>query len=114
VRKHGETPLRSIAEVFLSERHVDNAGSGCALCALAGEARHASPEVRELLTGYVRKLEARIARAASNDGEKSGLGIIATIVGAVTLARAVNDDALAKSILADSLALILTQDGVVQ
>src|SRR5471032_1659893 len=43
-------PLRAIAESFLSDRHIKNPGTGCALCALAGEARHASPEVRDRLT----------------------------------------------------------------
>lgn len=109
--KRGETPLQSIAEAFLNERHVKNPGKGCALCALAGEARHANPDVREQLTEYVRKLASQIAQAASTDSEKPALGTVATIVGAVTLARAVDDDKLAKSILSASLALVMTQDG---
>jgi TetR/AcrR family transcriptional regulator, transcriptional repressor for nem operon len=35
------------------------------------------------------------------------LGIVATIVGAIALARAVDDDKLAKSILSASLALVM-------
>src|SRR5580658_3603183 len=38
--KRADTPLQSIAEAFLNEQHLDNPGNGCALCALAGEARH--------------------------------------------------------------------------
>jgi TetR/AcrR family transcriptional repressor of nem operon len=121
--KRNGTPLQSIAEAFLDERHVKNPGSGCALCALAGEARHANPDIRALLTRYLHEFTARIAQATSGgegegegagagDGdEKAALGIVATIVGAITLARAVDDDALAKSILASSLALVMTQDG---
>lgn len=109
--KQAKTPLQSIAEAFLNERHVKNPGNGCALCALAGEARHANPDIRELLTGYVRKLAARIAHATSCNNENAALGIVATIVGAITLARAVDDDNLAKSILSASLAMIKTQDG---
>ncbi|MBK5120261.1 TetR/AcrR family transcriptional regulator [Burkholderia sp. R-69980] len=112
--KHGETPLQSIVEGFLSERHVKNPGNGCALCALAGEARHANPDVREQLTKYVRKLASQITQAASGGGEKPALGIVAAIVGAITLARAVDDDKLAKSILSESLALVMTQDGGAQ
>ncbi|KAE8757008.1 TetR family transcriptional regulator [Paraburkholderia madseniana] len=108
--KRGETPLQAIAEAFLNERHVKNPGTGCALCALAGEARHANPDVRELLTGYVRKLASRIAQAASSDSKDAGLGIVATIVGAITLARAVDNDKLAKSILSESLALVMSRD----
>ncbi|NMM04268.1 TetR/AcrR family transcriptional regulator [Paraburkholderia sp. RP-4-7] len=109
--KRGETPLQAIAEVFLNERHVKNPGTGCALCALAGEARHANPDVREQLTHYVRKLASQIAQAAAGDNEDAALGIVAIIVGAITLARAVDDDKLAKSILAASLALVMTQEG---
>lgn len=103
-------PLQALAEVFLNERHVKNPGAGCALCALAGEARHANADVRERLARYLRALTSRVAKAAPGDRESAALGIVSTIVGAITLARAVDDDDLAKSILTSSLALILTQD----
>jgi TetR/AcrR family transcriptional regulator, transcriptional repressor for nem operon len=109
--RRSETPLQSIAEAFLDERHVNDPGTGCALCALAGEARHANADVRALLTRYLNELTARVAKAALRGGEKSALGIVATIVGAITLARAVDDDELAKSVLSSSLALVMTQDG---
>ncbi|WGS54207.1 TetR/AcrR family transcriptional regulator [Paraburkholderia sp. D15] len=103
-------PLQAIAEMFLSERHVKDPGNGCALCALAGEARHASPEVREHLTRYVHSLTSQIAGTLAGHSESKALGIVATIVGAVTLARAVDEDKLAKAILASSLTMIVTQN----
>jgi TetR/AcrR family transcriptional repressor of nem operon len=106
---HAKEPLQAIAEAFLSERHIRNPGSGCALCALAGEARHASPEVRERLTAYVHTLAAQIAETLAGRSRSAALGIVATIIGAVTLARAVDDKQLAKSILAASLDLIVAQ-----
>jgi TetR/AcrR family transcriptional repressor of nem operon len=105
----GPPSLHAVAEVFLNERHLKNPGSGCALCALAGEARHATPEVRERLTRYVHALVARIARSLGDGKETAALGIVATIVGAVTLARAVNDDGLAQSILSASLEQVVAQ-----
>lgn len=104
-------PLRAIADVFLSDRHIRNPGSGCALCALAGEARHAAPEIRERLTVYVHRLASQIAQTLAGHSESLALGIVATIVGAVTLARAVDDPELARSILAGSLDLIVAQGG---
>lgn len=47
--KRAATPLQSVAGDFLDERHLKNPGSGCALYALAGEARHAGPDNRALL-----------------------------------------------------------------
>lgn len=102
-------PLRVIAEMFLSEKHIKDPGNGCALCSLAGEARHAAPAVRESLTQYVHKLASRIAQTLAGDSETLALGIVATIVGAVTLARAVDDPETARSILAGSLDLIVAQ-----
>jgi TetR/AcrR family transcriptional repressor of nem operon len=107
-------PLRAIAEAFLGERHIRNPGTGCALCALAGEARHASPEVRERLTAYVHTLAAQIAQTLTGHSESAALGIVATIIGAVTLARAVDDKQLARSILSASLELIVAQGGDAQ
>jgi TetR/AcrR family transcriptional regulator, transcriptional repressor for nem operon len=105
-----KTPLASIVEAFISEYHAKNPGGGCALCAIAGEARHASADVKALLRRYVEQLASRIANAIGEGGEQASLGIVATIVGAITLARTVDDDELAKSILASSLALVMTQD----
>lgn len=102
-------PLQAIAESFLSDRHIKNPGTGCALCALAGEARHASPEVRKRLTAYVHSLASQIAQLLAGHSESAALGIVATIVGAVTLARAVDDKELARSILSASLDLIVAQ-----
>jgi TetR/AcrR family transcriptional repressor of nem operon len=113
-KEAAQSPLAAIAEPFLSETHAQNPGNGCALCALAGEARHANGDVRALLTRYVQQLASRIAKAVGQEGETAGLGIVATIVGAITLARAVDDDELAKSILASSLALVMSQDRAVQ
>lgn len=110
-KKGGVASLKAIAEGFLDQRHVDDAGGGCALCALAGEARYASPDIRAMLTRYTRDFTARIAESLSGGDEKAALGIVATIVGAVALARAVDDDELAKSILASSFALVMSQDG---
>ena len=109
-QKEAQTPLASIAQVFLNERHAKNPGKGCALCALAGEARHADADVRALLERYVQQLASRIAKATGKESEDAGLGIVATIVGAITLARMVDHDDLAKSILASSLALVMSQD----
>jgi TetR/AcrR family transcriptional repressor of nem operon len=104
------TPLQSIASAFLSDTHAMNPGNGCALCALAGEARHANADVRALLTRYVRQFASRVTKAAGSDSEEVGLGLVATIVGAITLARAADDDELSRSILSASLALVMTQD----
>jgi TetR/AcrR family transcriptional repressor of nem operon len=47
-----------------------------------------------------------------NKNEALGLGVAATIVGAITLARAVDDPELALSILTAAHALVMTQEAL--
>ena len=105
-----QTALQSIADSYLSERHVKDPGAGCALCALAGDATHAIPGVREVYTEYLRRFAARLAEAAVGGNSEIGLGIAATIVGAITLARAVDDPKLAQSILSAAHAIVMWQE----
>ncbi len=103
-----DSPLKTIADVYLNKEHADNPGNGCALCALAGDTGHADGNVKALYTDSLRRLAERVARASAKGTD--GLAVVATIVGAITLARAVDDRALAKSILASAHALVMTQD----
>jgi TetR/AcrR family transcriptional regulator, transcriptional repressor for nem operon len=105
-----QTPLQSIADSYLSERHAQDPGAGCALCALAGDATHAIPGVKEVYTDYLRRFAARLAKAAAGGDSAIGLGIAATIVGAITLARAVDDPKLAQSILSAAHAMVMSQE----
>lgn len=103
-----ETPLKAIADGYLNEDHADNPGSGCAVCALAGDAGHADDTVKALYTDSSQRLAERVAKASANGTD--GLAVVATIVGAIALARAVDNRALAKSILAAAHTLVMTQD----
>jgi TetR/AcrR family transcriptional regulator, transcriptional repressor for nem operon len=116
--ENSKTPLQAIADAYLHPSHADNPGTGCALCALAGDAGHASADVKALYTTHLRRLADQLTHAAAgaveSGGETLGLGVAATIVGAITLARAVDDRELALSILASAHALIMTQAGSAQ
>jgi TetR/AcrR family transcriptional repressor of nem operon len=107
---NSQTVLQSIADSYLSERHVQDPGAGCALCALAGDTTHAIPAVREVYTEYLLRFAARLAKAAAGGNSEVGLGIAATIVGAITLARAVDDAKLAQSILSAAHAMVMSQE----
>ena len=113
--EHAKTPLEAIADAYLNPTHADNPGTGCALCALAGDTVHATADVKALYTTYLRQLAEHLTQAAAGGRESEnqavGLGVVATIVGAITLARAVDDRELALSILTAAHALVMTQDG---
>ncbi|WP_213766246.1 TetR/AcrR family transcriptional regulator [Caballeronia sp. dw_19] len=120
--KHSKTPFAAIVDAYLHPAHADNPGTGCALCALAGDTVHATADVKALYTTHLRRLADQLTQAAGGgDGsgdetgsEALGLGVAATIVGAITLARAVDDHELALSILTAAHALVMKQDGAAQ
>jgi TetR/AcrR family transcriptional regulator, transcriptional repressor for nem operon len=101
----GGTPLsyESLIDDYLNEAHRDNPGTGCAFGALAGEIARgdkrtralASEQIRndiQLLAGLLRSKDKRTARSKA-------ILTVCALVGAVSLARAVSDDALSLGIL---------------
>ncbi|MET7247755.1 TetR family transcriptional regulator [Methylobacterium sp. EM32] len=100
-REPGTAPdLAGFVASYLSAAHRDRPGTGCALAALGGEAARQPAPVRRAFT---EGLEARLARMqeALPDGDRAAaLAAISGLVGALVLARAVDDPALSDEILA--------------
>jgi TetR/AcrR family transcriptional repressor of nem operon len=98
-----EHALAALAASYLSTRHRDHPGRGCLLAALGSDvARQAAP-VRSAVTAGVRSMVDLLAgllpgrsRAARRD---RALATYASLVGALVLARAVDDPALSEAIL---------------
>ena len=66
---HSKTPFKAIADAYLHPAHADNPGTGCALCALAGDAVHATADVKALYTTHLRRLAEQLTQAAGSGGE---------------------------------------------
>lgn len=97
--------LAAIAARYLSPAHRDAPGSGCAIAAIGPEAARQPAGVRRAFTHGVRGFAARLAtvlpaRTAARATEDAALGAVATLVGALILARAVDDPELSDRILA--------------
>lgn len=87
---------------YLSERHRDSPGGGCAVAALGGEVARQGESVRKTYTAGVSAMAKRLAALlpADEEGrEDAALAAAATLVGALVLARAVDDPALSERIL---------------
>lgn len=84
---------RAYLDRYLSTAHRDAPGAGCAMAALSGEIRN-QPEVRDAFTGA---LKAIVAAMGSPRGE--AIATLATMVGAVALARAVSDEEFSRELL---------------
>ncbi|QPC90467.1 TetR/AcrR family transcriptional regulator [Mesorhizobium sp. INR15] len=87
---------------YLSAEHRDNPGAGCASAALLPELARQPLETREVYTErllvLVRQLSAVLPR--TRDPEGVALGVFATLIGALQLARAVEGTELSDRILA--------------
>ena len=103
-------PLSAIAGVYLTSRHRDNPGAGCLLAALGPDVSRQGPAVRRAVTDSVRatvdllaNLVPRKSRAARR---QKAIITYATFVGAMVMARAVDDRALSQEILDAGLASV--------
>ena len=98
------TDLGELVADYLSEAHRADRANGCVVAALSGDMARQGRRVRRQLTAHVRAQVDRFA-ALLRDGtaarrRKRAIATLAGLVGALTLARAVDDPALSKEILA--------------
>jgi len=96
--------LRDLVAGYLSERHCADRANGCAIAALGGDIVRQRDGVRRRLTAGVRVQLDRFTRLLKEGTaarrRKRAIATLAGMVGALTLARAVDDPALSKEILA--------------
>lgn len=99
--------LRAIAETYLSRAHVERAESGCPVAALGSELARQDPAVRRAATRGVMATVDLLARQlpgwATGEHREDALAAYCSLVGALTLARAVDDPALSDALLAATL-----------
>jgi TetR/AcrR family transcriptional repressor of nem operon len=96
--------LSAYVERYLSPRHRDTPGSGCAIATLGCEVPRQGNAMRQTFTEGLRRLMDRLTRLlgpkARRKCENEALAIAATLVGGMILARAVDDRELSDRILA--------------
>jgi TetR/AcrR family transcriptional repressor of nem operon len=110
----GENALTAVASTYLSATHRDHPADGCMLAALGAEApRHDSP-VRSAFTKGVSSAVDALMQLLPGDttGKKRerALTIYASMVGAMILARAVDNADLSEEVLKSVLASIAAPD----
>jgi TetR/AcrR family transcriptional repressor of nem operon len=84
---------------YLSREHVEQAEMGCPLAALGSETPRQAPEVRRATTRHIKETIDLVARQSPDWGKpgahEQALVTVATMVGTLLLARAVDEPALA-------------------
>ena len=90
--------LASMLSAYLSRAHVEHAEVGCPLAALGSETSRQAPEVRRVATRHIKEMIDLVARQLPDWGKPSAheraLVTVAAMVGALLLARAVDDPGL--------------------
>jgi TetR/AcrR family transcriptional regulator, transcriptional repressor for nem operon len=99
----GVASLSKYADAYLSVNHRDSRGDGCTASALGSEMPRQGKAVRQSFTAGVRRSMARLAALMPSRVERrredEALAFMATLLGTIVLARAVDDEELSERIL---------------
>jgi AcrR family transcriptional regulator len=96
--------LFSLVDTYLADNHVTAAeqGLGCAIAAAGSEVPRQCPEVRRAVSRRIKELIGTIERQLPGWGKaaahEKAMAVVATMVGALMLARTVDDAQLSKAI----------------
>jgi TetR/AcrR family transcriptional repressor of nem operon len=101
-----EDPMGAVVSSYLSDHHLKHPEAGCALATLAGDAARKGGAVAAAMTDGVEGLAAALSDALPPGGRQRALAAMAQMMGAVILARAVDDPGLAQEILNASSAAL--------
>ena len=106
----GEDDFRAFVGAYLSPRHRDDAADGCPTAGLVGDIRHQTLAARSAMTEGLRSQIDRISKALpevdADERRRVAIGSWAAMVGAVILARAIDDLTLSDEILEQTRAWI--------
>jgi TetR/AcrR family transcriptional regulator, transcriptional repressor for nem operon len=98
-----DKPYAALVENYLSARHRDDPERGCAFAALSTDAARSGSAVRQAFAEGLRPLIDILTNALPGFSKpakrRKAVAVMATMVGALTLARAVDDQALSDEIL---------------
>lgn len=104
--------LPGYIDSYLSSHHRDNPGLGCPTAALASEMRRQNPQARAVMSSGAHLVLGTIADAVSAPvaakGRQAAIGSWAAMVGAIIIARAVDDRKLSDEILEETRRFILS------
>jgi TetR/AcrR family transcriptional regulator, transcriptional repressor for nem operon len=97
-----EQALQAIIRTYLSKAHLEAIETGCAVAALGSEMPRQAPKVRRAATRRIKEMIDLIARQSPDWGQpgahERALVTVATAVGALVLARAVDDPKLSDAV----------------
>jgi len=104
IEKAPQSAFSTIVHRYLSEGHRDTPGQGCLVAALGSDLGRQARPVRRVVTAginaFIGQLMQLVPGKSKAARRRQALTDFAAMVGAVTIARAVDDPALSKDVLA--------------
>jgi TetR/AcrR family transcriptional regulator, transcriptional repressor for nem operon len=102
-----EKGLQALTRAYLSKEHLEGPDSGCPMAALGSEMPRQAPEVRRAATRRIKEAVDLVARQLPQWGKpaahEQALATLSMMVGAMVLARAVDDPKLSDAIRSAAL-----------
>ncbi len=106
--------LESFIRAYLSKAHVESADTGCSLAALGSEMPRQAPEVRLAATRRIKEMVDLVARQSPDWGQpgahEHAMVTVATLVGTLIMARAVDDEGFSDALLDATLKQLTSTD----
>lgn len=102
-----DDPLAAVVDFYLSQGHCAERADGCPVVALGADAARHGPDVRASFEAGIKEYLALLGGwiggadggEAESKVENKAMAVLSTMVGAVLLARAVNDEEMSKQFL---------------
>jgi TetR/AcrR family transcriptional regulator, transcriptional repressor for nem operon len=103
VRNNRQSPLAMLVDGYLSTAHRDKLASSCAVTTMAADVARGNGRARSAYTRQVNLYLELLTKIIAGEKQKSkrikAIAALSTLVGAVAMARAVNDEKLSREIL---------------
>jgi TetR/AcrR family transcriptional repressor of nem operon len=98
-----ECPVAALVDAYLSTTHRDELATSCAVTTLAADVARSNDRARSAYTRQVGMYLELLAKLIVGNQQRStrmkAIAALSTLVGAVSMARAVNDEKLSREIL---------------
>jgi TetR/AcrR family transcriptional repressor of nem operon len=108
-----QDPLSAVIDFYLSMDHCAEKTDGCPVVALGSDAARQDPDVKASFEAgikeYLEMLGSWVGKADGDEPDSKAMAILSTMVGAVLLSRAVNDEQMSKRFLQAAAESVLSQ-----
>jgi TetR/AcrR family transcriptional repressor of nem operon len=115
IRQPPAAVLALLVDGYLSAAHRDSLATSCAVTTLAGDVARSNDRARSAYTQQVGSYLALLTKLIAGEKQKAkrmkAIAALSTLVGAVSMARAVNDEKLSREILKSAADALKAQLG---